>query len=216
MPTIWRGGLDDLHERSYFFGMSKGAQTRKAILDHALGVAATLGLESITIGSLASALGMSKSGLFAHFRSKEQLQLQVLTEAVDRFVANVVVPALKLPRGEPRVRALFARWLDFSRSQPGGCVIYSASSELDDRPGALRTFLQAAHREWARTITRAARISIDERHFRADLDVDQFSFELSSIALGFLHASQLLNDVDAHERASHAFEHLLVRARLDR
>lgn len=193
--------------------MSKGERTRQAILDQALGVAATLGLESITIGSLASSLGMSKSGLFAHFQSKEQLQIQVLTEAVGRFVDNVVVPALALPRGEPRVRALFARWLDWSREQPGGCVIYAASSELDDRPGPLRDFLEGAHRDWSSTIMRAARISIDEGHFRPDLDVDQFAFELSSIALGYLHAARLLNDFEAHERARRSFEHLLARAR---
>lgn len=193
--------------------MSKGDQTRKAILDHALGVAATLGLESITIGSLASALGMSKSGLFAHFRSKEQLQLQVLTEATERFVVHVVAPPLKLPRGEPRVRGFFERWLEWSRTQPGGCVIYNASSELDDRPGPLRDYLQDAHRNWSSTIQRAARISVEEGHFRADLDLEQFAFELSSIALGYHHAARLLNDPNALERARRSFEHLLARAR---
>lgn len=193
--------------------MSKGDQTRKAILDHALAVAATLGLESITIGSLASALGMSKSGLFAHFRSKEQLQLQVLTEAVERFVVHVVAPPLKLPRGEPRVRGFFERWLEWSRAQPGGCVIYNASSELDDRPGPLRDFLQDAHRDWSNTIARAARISVEEGHFRADLDAEQFAFELSSIALGYHHAARLLNDPNALERARRSFEHLLARVR---
>ncbi len=193
--------------------MSKGAQTRKAILDHALGVAATLGLESITIGSLATALGMSKSGLFAHFQSKSQLQHQVLAEGVQRFVARVVMPALKLPRGEPRVRAMFERWLEWSRSQPGGCVVFNASSELADRPGPLRDFLQASHRDWVRTVVRAARISIEEGHFRSDLDVEQFAFEISCISLGYHHAARLMDDESALERARLSFEHLLLRAR---
>ncbi len=193
--------------------MSKGDATRKAILDHALAVAGTLGLESITIGSLAAALGMSKSGLFAHFRSKEQLQLQVLTEAVERFVSQVVVPALKLPRGEPRVRALFESWLEWSRAQPGGCVIYNASSELDDRPGPLRDFLQEAHRDWSNTIQRAAGLSVEVGHFREDLELEQFAFELSALALGYHHAARLLNDPKAHQRALAGFERLLLRAR---
>jgi AcrR family transcriptional regulator len=192
--------------------MGKGLETRKAILDHALREAAILGLESLTIGNLASALGMSKSGLFAHFRSKQELQIQVLREAVDRFVAQVAVPAIRKPRGRPRVQAFFDRWLDWSRKQPGGCVIHSASSELDDRPGPLRDFLLAAHKQWRNTIRRGARIAIEEGHFRSDLDVDQFAFEFLGIALGFHHASRLLNDTKAPKRARASFAALLDRA----
>ncbi|MEZ4442082.1 MAG: TetR/AcrR family transcriptional regulator [Polyangiaceae bacterium] len=191
----------------------RGSQTRKAILDQALEVAGTLGVESITLGALASDLGMSKSGLFAHFKSKEQLQLEVLEEAVGRFVAHVVIPALKQPRGEPRVRALFERWLDWSRIQPGGCVIYNASSELDDRPGPLRDYLQSAHQEWAGTIRRAVAIAIEEGHFAVDLDAEQFVFELSALALGFHHAAKLRGDPQADARALHAFDHLIERSR---
>lgn len=193
--------------------MTKGAETRQAIVEHALGVAATLGLESLTIGRLAAALDMSKSGLFAHFKSKEQLQLQVLSEAVDRFVAHVVVPALRAPRGEPRVRALFVRWLDWSKSQPGGCVIHSASSELDDRPGPLRDFLEGAHRELNATIARAARIGSEEGHFASSLDLDQFAFDFTAIALGYHHASRLLRSEAAEPRAHASFEALLDRSR---
>lgn len=193
--------------------MRKGARTRKAIVDQALAAAATLGIESLTIGSLASSLGMSKSGLMGHFRSKEQLQIKVLEEGVQRFVARVVVPSLSEDRGEPRVRAMFDNWLAWADSQPGGCVIYNASSELDDRPGPLRDFLQGAHRDWKATIQRAASIAIEEAHFRADLDVEQFAFELSCIALGYHHAARLLDDGDARRRAQRSFDALLERAR---
>jgi AcrR family transcriptional regulator len=193
--------------------MRKGLETRKIILEHALGVAAVLGLESLTIGSLASALSMSKSGLFAHFKSKQELQLQVLQEAVERFVVQVVAPAIRKPRGEPRVRAFFDRWLDWSRKQPGGCVIHSASSELDDRPGPLRDFLLAAHQDWRNTIRRGVRVAIEEGHFRSDLDADQFAFEFVGLALGYHHAARLLNDKKALKRARTGFDALLERAR---
>jgi AcrR family transcriptional regulator len=193
--------------------MGKGAETRRSIVDHAIGVAATAGLESLTIGTLASDLGMSKSGLFAHFNSKEQLQLGVLQEAVERFVAHVVVPALGKPRGEPRVSAMFDRWIDWAKTQPGGCIIHSASSELDDRPGVLRDFLLGAHRDLRDTVKRAAQLSCAEGHFRAELDLDQFAFEFTAIALGYHHSSRLLRDRAAEKRAHRAFASLVERAR---
>src|SRR5712691_5887824 len=115
---------------------TKGEDTRSAVLGSALSLATQLGLEGVTIGKLAEHVGMSKSGLFAHFSSKENLQVAVLEEATARFVALVVTPALKKPRGEPRVRALLDRWLDWSRADflPGGCIFVTASVELDDRP----------------------------------------------------------------------------------
>ncbi len=193
--------------------MNKGAGTRDAIVDHALLVAATEGIEQLTIGSLARAVGMSKSGLFAHFKSKEQLQLQVLQEAVARFIAQVVRPALSEPRGEPRVRALMRNWLSWSKRQPGGCLIHSASSELDDRPGPLRDFLDDAHRQLRRTVVVAAQKAIEAGHFRADLDLEQFAFEFSAVALGFHHHARLLRDPDAEARAFRMLDRLIDGAR---
>ncbi|MCA9607069.1 MAG: TetR/AcrR family transcriptional regulator [Myxococcales bacterium] len=192
--------------------MSKGADTRAAILDEALSRASVQGLGGVTIGELAKRAGMSKSGLFAHFKSKEQLQVAVLDEARDRFVAVVVAPALKAPRGLPRIRALFERWMRWEEAdfQPGGCVFMAAAMELDDQPGVARDHLVASQRDWIQTLQTAARIAIDEGHFRADLDVEQWAYELWGLALGYHWYSRLLRDPKALERAQAAFERLLA------
>ncbi|MEO5762114.1 MAG: TetR/AcrR family transcriptional regulator, partial [Vicinamibacteria bacterium] len=117
--------------------LSKGETTRAAILDAALATASRVGFEALSIGELAKEVGLSKSGLFAHFTSKEDLQIEVVKKAISKFVELVVTPSLKQPRGEPRVRAMFENWFDWSRASelPGGCLFIAASSELDDRPG---------------------------------------------------------------------------------
>src|SRR5690242_16674372 len=131
--------------------LRKGEVTRSAILDRAGAMATEVGLEGLTIGALASDLDMSKSGLFAHFRSKEELQMQVIERQREKFVDEVVRPVLSVPGGEPRVRALFERWLAWRGSQPGGCFFANASFELDDRPGPVRDRLAELQREWVRT-----------------------------------------------------------------
>jgi AcrR family transcriptional regulator len=195
--------------------MSKGETTRGLILDRALAIASTLGLEGLSIGGVAKEVGMSKSGLFAHFRSKEEMQLQVLKTAVDRFVETVVAPALGQPRGEPRVRALFANWLKWAEASwlPGGCLFIASAIELDDRPGPLRDFLASAQRDWLDALATAGRIAVDEGHFRADLDTAQFAYELYSIALSYHHFQRLLRDPRAGDRANRAFEDLLSKSR---
>jgi AcrR family transcriptional regulator len=194
---------------------AKGEQTREAILTHALGLATRIGFEGLTIGRLAEDLRMSKSGLFAHFRSKEGLQLEILRMAGARMVDHVVRPALAAPRGEPRVRALFERWLAWEQSPslPGGCPFMAASFELDDRPGPVRDFVVQALRDWMDTMAGAARIAIQEGHFRADLDAEQFAHDCQGILLAFAHASRLLRDPRARERATTAFEALVRAAR---
>jgi AcrR family transcriptional regulator len=194
---------------------SKGEQTREAILAHALGLATRIGFEGLTIGRLAEDLHMSKSGLFAHFRSKEALQLEILRFAGARMVDTVVKPALAAPRGEPRVRALFERWLAWEQSPslPGGCPFMAASFELDDRPGPVRDFVVQNLRDWMDTMTGAARIAVHEGHFRADLDCEQFAHECQGIGLAFVHASRLMHDPSARVRAQSAFESLLSRSR---
>jgi AcrR family transcriptional regulator len=194
---------------------SKGEQTRDAILGHALGLATRIGLEGLTIGRLAEELHMSKSGLFAHFRSKEALQIEILRMAGARMIEAVVKPALAAPRGEPRVRALFERWLAWEQSPslPGGCPFMAASFELDDRPGPVRDFVVQNLRDWADTLAGAARIAVREGHFRADLDCEQFAHDCGGIALGFVHASRLIRDPKARARAETAFEALLRASR---
>src|SRR3989454_6854874 len=194
---------------------SKGEQTREAILTHALGLATRVGFEGLTIGRLAEDLEMSKSGLFAHFRSKEALQLEILRTAGARMVETVVKPALTVRRGEPRLRALFERWLAWEQSPslPGGCPFMAASFELDDRPGPVRDFVVQNLRDWIDTIAGAARIAVQEGHFRADLDCEQFAQDCQGIGLGFVHASRLMRDPKARARADAAFEALVRAAR---
>src|SRR5512138_1517343 len=164
----------------YSVRVAKGEQTRQAILTRAFEIAKMVGLSGLTIGRLAEETGLSKSGLFAHFGSKEALEVAVVEEAGRQFVQEVMVPALRQPRGEPRVRALFERWLAWGE-RPGGCFFVGASAELDDRPGPPRDALVQAAKDWIDAIATAAEIAVSEGHFRADLDARQFAFELYGI-----------------------------------
>jgi len=193
--------------------MGKGEETKQAIVDEALELVSTVGLEKLTIGALAGATGMSKSGLFAHFRSKEQLQLQVLAEARERFIEIVIAPALKKPRGEARLRAIFESTMkQWERDLPGGCIFHAVSAELDDQPGPARDYLVETQRDYADTLRRAAEIAVEEGQFRKDLDLDQFVFELGSITAAYHHFGRLLGDPAAEQRAHNMFEGLLARS----
>lgn len=195
--------------------MRKGSETKRNITQQAMAVASQLGLENLTIGNLAKEVGMSKSGLFAHFASKEALQLHVLEEARERFVNKAILPALKEPKGEPRIRSLVKNWLEWANSDylPGGCVFLAASVEYDDRTGPIRDFVEENQRDWFEFIAGAARIAVAEGHFRKDLDTRQFAFEVISLFLGYHHTSRLLKDPQADRRLNLAFEGLLERSR---
>ncbi len=194
---------------------SKGESTRSAIVSRALALASVTGLESLSLQALATAVGMSKSGLFAHFASKEDLQLQVLKEAADRFVSFVVAPALKKPRGVPRIRALFENWLEWAHAsfQPGGCVFQAAAAELDDKEGPAREYLVATQRDLLSTMATAAKIAVQEGHFAPDLDVDQWAYEVYGIVIAYHQVSRLLRDETAEARARRSFEALLERSK---
>jgi AcrR family transcriptional regulator len=193
--------------------MGKGEETKRAIVDQALELVSTVGLDKLTIGALAGATGMSKSGLFAHFHSKEQLQLQVLVEARQRFIEIVIAPALKKPRGEARLRAIFESTMkQWEHDLPGGCIFHAVSAELDDQPGPARDYLVETQRDYADTLRRAAEIAIEEGQFRKDLDLDQFVFELGSITAAYHHFGRLLGDPNAEQRAHNMFEGLLARS----
>lgn len=195
--------------------MRKGAETKQAILDRALRVASTLGLEGLTVGELASALELSKSGLFAHFGSKENLQLEVLRTASERFTQAVFVPAIRERRGEPRVRALFDRWLEWGDSEdmPGGCIFISSAFELDDRPGPLRDALVKTHRDLMDALAHAARLGVEEGHFRKELEPQQFAFEMYAVVLAHHLNARLLKDARSSKRTRQAFERLLADAK---
>lgn len=192
----------------------KGERTRETILDRAVVLASELGLEGLSLGRLAEDLDLSKSGLFAHFDSKEALQIQTLDRAAERFSEVVVRPALAAPRGEPRIRTFFERWLHWQELAPqAGCIFVAAAAELDDRPGPVRERLVELQREKLQFLARAAELAQGAGHFRADLDVAQFAFELHGIMLAYHEASRLLSDAKATRRAREAFERLLASAR---
>ena len=195
--------------------MSKGAETRDRIIESALRTASVEGLEGISLGRLASDVGMSKSGLFAHFGSKEELQLDVLQAAAEKFAQVVIQPALGAPRGEPRVRALFEHWLAWERheSLPGGCVFMHAAAELDDRPGPARDSLAHWQRQWLQMLAKAVRIAVDSGDFRPELDADLFAFQMLGLILGYYHARRLLDDPFAEAHVRQGFDALVASAR---
>jgi len=193
----------------------KGEQTRAAILDTAVKLASRDGLDSLTIGTLAEATDMSKSGLFAHFGSREELQLAVLAHGEALFAEKVLRPALQRPRGIPRLKALFSHWLDWTDSAelPGGCVMLGAAAEFDDRPGPVRDALVRGQRAWIDMLKKAVRLAIDEGQLRPDTDVEQFVFECFGIDLSFHHHRRLLDDPRARRKALAAHDDLIARHR---
>lgn len=192
--------------------MSKGHHTRELILRQALDLSSEVGLEGLSIGALAKRVEMSKSGLYAHFESKEDLQIHVLETAGQRFVDVVLAPALKEPRGLPRLRSLFERWLRWATEElTGGCPFIAAAAELDDRPGPVRDRLVGHINDVHAIIARALRVAVEEGHLRADADIDQLVFELWSFLQGYHQFARLMRDGTAAERASRAFENLIHR-----
>ncbi len=171
-----------------------------------------VGLSGLSIGRLAEETGLSKSGLFAHFGSKEALEVAVVEEAARQFVELVMAPALQKPRGEPRIRALFDRWILWGQ-RPGGCFFVGAAAELDDRTGPARDALVQACKDWLDTLATAARITIAAGQFRADIDPEQLAFEIYSIMLGFHAYQKFLHEPASLARAQGAFERVLAGAR---
>ena len=195
--------------------MGKGAETRASILTQAISMAGILGLEGLTIGRLATETGMSKSGLFGHFGSKEALQLAVLETIAKDFSLKVISPALKEPTGETRLRKLFSNWMEWAtdEKQEGGCRLMGASVELNARPGELRDYLAEQQIEWIDCIRRMAQKAVSESIFRAGLDTRQFAFEFHSIGLGLNFSLRLLRDPAALSRSQVAFDSLIQKAK---
>lgn len=195
--------------------MSKGNQTRQAILDEAARVASRVGLAGLTIGTLAEQTGLSKSGLFAHFKSKESLQGQVLARATEHFIDYVMRPAISAPRGEPRMRELFERWLKWCGGDvlPGGCLFFSAAAELDDQPGPVRDKLVRDQQDLLDAIVQIFNSAVAEGQFRKDTDAGQFAHDLHSVMLGYSYSHRLMKDPVAEDRTRRAFEMLLSTVR---
>jgi len=200
----------DKYERSFYFGsMSKGEDTKLAILERGLSMASTMGLDLVSIGSLAKATNMSKSGLFAHFQSKENLQVEILKHAGDVFAEKIVIPALRTPAGIPRIRALVANWTQWTSRLKGGCIFVSASSDFTDRPGKVRDFLLRQQEDWLESLRRIAESAIRVGDFDADIDRDQFAYDLYSLLLGFHLYHNLLKSEDTRKHQEKALEQLL-------
>jgi len=189
--------------------MSKGEDTKRTILGKGLSMASTLGLDLVSIGSLAKATNMSKSGLFAHFQSKENLQVEILRHAGDVFAERIVVPALKTQAGIPRIMALVANWIQWTSRLKGGCIFVSASSDFTDRPGKVRDFLLNQQKEWLECLRRIAKSAVAAGDFREDIDCDQFAFDLYSLLLGFHLYHNLLESEETKRRQEKALEQLL-------
>ena len=195
--------------------MSKGTQTKQCIIAEALRQAGRIGLEGLSIGKLAKDVGLSKSGLFGHFGSKEELQLEVLKFGSSWFNEEVVLPAIKEPKGLPRLRAFFQNWLDWaeSKEREGGCLFVSSSTEYDDRPGAVRDLLVALIKDWVKTLATAASLAIEEGHLRNDIDPEQIGFAMQAYMLEHTIRSRLLEDGRARSQATLAFENLVLSSR---
>jgi len=189
--------------------MTKGDDTKLNILEIGLDMASRLGLEAVTIGDLAKTAKMSKSGLFAHFQSKENLQIELLEYAGEMFSRDVIVPALKTKAGIPRIKAVMDNWIRFSGALTGGCIFVTASSDFKDRPGKVRDFLLEQQVGWIDSLRRIAQSAIKEGDFRSDTDCDQFAFELYSLMLGFHLYATLLDNADTQIRQQAAFETLI-------
>jgi AcrR family transcriptional regulator len=192
-----------------FLGVEKGRDTKSTIIETGLEMSSQLGLECVTIGNLAKELQMSKSGLFAHFQSKENLQIEILQYAAEDFSQFVIRPALKVERGIPRIRDLVRRWIEWGDKLTGGCIFVSAGMEYSDRPGKVRDALMRQQEEWLDSLRRIAQSAVKAGDFRENVDCEQFAFDLYSLLLGFHYYYKLLNDTKTRKRLQVAFEKLL-------
>jgi AcrR family transcriptional regulator len=192
----------------------KGQQTRAAILDAALGLASHMGLEGLSIGALAEVMQMSKSGVFAHFGSREELQISVIREYHTRFEHEVFFPAVSEPRGLPRLAALFERWVRrVSVELDSGCIYISGAVEFDDRPGPVRDALAEMVLTWHSALERAIRIAIEEGHLAADTDAAQMLFEIHGLILALHHDARFLRNPGVLDRARAGFERVIANHR---
>lgn len=190
--------------------MRKGELTRAAILDVALDLASRDGLEGLTIGLLADKMNMSKSGVFAHFGSREDLQIEVVKLYHHHFEQEVFYPSMKEPRGLPRLQTMFARWVKrVSVEIASGCIYISGAVEYDDRPGAIREELAGMVRAWKNALRRCVVQTIEMGHLSAETDPDQLVFEMYGLILALHHDARFLKLPGSVNRAEVGFERLI-------
>ena len=192
--------------------LQKGQQTKQAIIGAALGLATQIGLEGLSIGALAEVMGMSKSGVFAHFGSREELQISVVREYHDRFEQEVFYPALQQPRGLIRLKTLFANWMQRTSAEiDSGCLYISGAVEFDDRPGPVRDALAASVMTWHTALRRALVLAKECGHLRAAADETQVAFEIHGLILAWHYEARFLKTPGSITRANQGFENILAR-----
>ncbi len=192
--------------------LQKGQQTKAAIVDAALGLATQIGLEGLSIGALAEVMQMSKSGVFAHFGSREELQISVVREYHHRFEEEVFYPAMAAARGLPRLRAMFDNWMKRTSVEiDSGCIYISGAVEFDDRPGPVRDALASSVNTWLAAMKRAIEIAVVEGHLRADTDAGQMGFEIHALILALHYEARFLRSPESLRRALTAFEGIVAR-----
>ena len=190
--------------------LQKGQQTKAAIVDAALGLATQIGVEGLSIGALAEVAQMSKSGVFAHFGSREELQISVIREYHARFEDEVFYPALREPRGLPRLRAMFANWMKRTSVEiDSGCIYISGAVEFDDRPGPVRDALASSVRTWHSAMYRALTTCKEEGHLRADVNEEQMLFEIHGLILALHYEARFLKNPGSIGRANAGFDNIL-------
>jgi AcrR family transcriptional regulator len=191
--------------------LPKGRQTKAAIVDAALALAAQIGLEGLSIGALAEATQMSKSGVFAHFGSREELQISVVREYHHRFESEVFYPALELPRGLPRLRAMFANWMKRTSVEiDSGCIYISGAVEFDDRAGPVRDALATSVQTWLAAMRRALEQAKAEGHLKSNVDEDQLLFEIHGLILALHYEARFLRTPGSIARGVRGFENMIA------
>ena len=192
--------------------MHKGQQTKAAIVDAALGLATQIGLEGLSIGALAEVMRMSKSGVFAHFGSREELQISVIREYYARFEVEVFYPALQQPKGMPRLKTLFENWMNRTSVEiDSGCLFISGAVEFDDRPGPVRDALAGSVKTWLAAMDRALVQARQAGHLRDDVDEHQMAFEIHGLILALHYEARFLKTPGSVARAHTGFANILER-----
>jgi AcrR family transcriptional regulator len=190
----------------------KGQQTKAVIIDAALGLASQIGLEGLSIGAVAEVTGMSKSGVFAHFGSREELQISVIRQYHDRFEAEVFYAAMPQPRGVPRLQAMFDNWMvQTSAEIDSGCIYISGAVEFDDRTGPVRDALASSVGSWQTALRRAVELAQEEGQLSRESDAHQIAFEIHGLILALHYEARFLRNPSATEHARQGFSHILAR-----
>ncbi|MCP4670610.1 MAG: TetR/AcrR family transcriptional regulator [Desulfobacula sp.] len=190
--------------------MKKGDETKQKILQTGFEMASKLGMECLSIGTLASSTGMSKSGLFSHFKSKENLQLAVMDHAGEIFFENVISPALKAPAGIQRLHSMMDRWINWTINLSGGCIFVAAAAEYSDRPGKMRDCIRNQHDQWIDCLSRVAQSAVKVGDLKEDTDCNLFAFEMYSLILGFFLYHNSIDYKGTLDLVLTAFERLLI------